>query len=59
MRNSIVYFCLLVCCITVRAEELKLWYSHPAEEWVEALPLGIPFGSYDIWQSVRRGDTVK
>ena len=40
MRNSIVYFCLLVCCITVRAEELKLWYSHPAEEWVEALPLG-------------------
>ena len=40
MRNSIVYFCLLVCCITVRAEELKLWYSHPAEEWVEVLPLG-------------------
>lgn len=26
--------------LTVQAEELKLWYSTPATEWVEALPLG-------------------
>lgn len=40
MRNSLVYLCLLVGCITAKAQELKLWYSQPAKEWVEALPLG-------------------
>lgn len=32
---------LSLCCSTVlRADELKLWYAQPANEWVEALPLG-------------------
>ncbi|HOQ03932.1 MAG TPA: glycoside hydrolase family 95 protein [Anaerohalosphaeraceae bacterium] len=34
-------FVLLVCInSTVSAEERTLWYSQPAEEWTEALPVG-------------------
>ncbi|NDV60335.1 glycoside hydrolase N-terminal domain-containing protein [Bacteroides sp. 519] len=32
---------LFVClCLCIHATDLKLWYSKPAKEWVEALPLG-------------------
>ncbi len=31
---------LLVGVWTIRANDLKLWYSRPAIEWTEALPLG-------------------
>lgn len=30
----------MACSLTVSADDLKLWYSCPAKEWVEALPLG-------------------
>jgi alpha-L-fucosidase 2 len=35
-------FCIivLVSCNTVTNTNLKLWYNHPAEQWVEALPVG-------------------
>ncbi|MDR2809327.1 MAG: glycoside hydrolase N-terminal domain-containing protein [Tannerellaceae bacterium] len=36
--NLSLLFLLAVCAIY--GEELKLWYSRPATEWVEALPLG-------------------
>lgn len=32
---------MLLCCLTVKAaDDLTLWYSKPAEAWVEALPVG-------------------
>ena len=31
---------LMVSALSVKAEELKLWYKAPAKEWTEALPLG-------------------
>ncbi|MCD8044388.1 MAG: glycoside hydrolase family 95 protein [Tannerellaceae bacterium] len=34
----VIFF--LTGAVTVRAEDLKLWYASPAKEWVEALPLG-------------------
>lgn len=30
----------LLLCISASADNLKLWYSSPAQEWVEALPIG-------------------
>ncbi|MDH6304903.1 alpha-L-fucosidase 2 [Parabacteroides sp. PF5-5] len=41
MKRSYLCVCLSILVVFVtRAEELKLWYSQPATEWVEALPLG-------------------
>jgi alpha-L-fucosidase 2 len=37
----IIFIVLTVCNLPFRAENhLKLWYSTPAEKWVEALPVG-------------------
>jgi len=33
-------FCLLVSCNTSYSGNLKLWYTKPAQNWNEALPLG-------------------
>lgn len=40
MRKNLL--CLFLACISVTAwaEDLKLWYSRPARNWTEALPLG-------------------
>ena len=39
-KIKIACIALLLCTILVKASDLKLWYSHPATEWIEALPLG-------------------
>jgi len=31
---------LAVCCLTVSAQAHRLWYSEPADHWLEALPIG-------------------
>ena len=42
MKRSTILFSLtlLLSCLCVKAEELKLWYSRPAQNWTEALPIG-------------------
>lgn len=40
MKKKILLFCLLFITISVWSQEHKLWYSEPAKEWVEALPIG-------------------
>ena len=39
-KIKIACIALLLCTILVKASDLKLWYSHPATEWIEALSLG-------------------
>ncbi|MDH6313378.1 alpha-L-fucosidase 2 [Parabacteroides sp. PFB2-10] len=40
MKRLCLLFSLLIISAFSMAENLKLWYSSPAKEWVEALPLG-------------------
>src|SRR5574344_442103 len=39
-KIEIAGIALLLCTLLANASDLKLWYSHPAIEWTEALPLG-------------------
>jgi len=41
--NHILFLCALLIAQNLSAQNdnrLKLWYSHPARQWVEALPIG-------------------
>ena len=40
IRNYFLLITAILCSGILKADELKLWYSQPAKEWVEALPLG-------------------
>lgn len=40
MKRRLLFLLFISCCICIQASDLKLWYSKPAEKWVEALPLG-------------------
>ncbi len=41
MKQRNLFLLLFTCyCLFLNASDLKLWYSQPAKEWVEALPLG-------------------
>ena len=40
MKKHILLLSLLFVTISVSSQEHKLWYSEPAKEWVEALPIG-------------------
>lgn len=40
MKKHILLLSLLFVTILVSSQEHKLWYSEPAKEWVEALPIG-------------------
>ncbi len=42
MRAQGVILALLITCVlsNLNAQDLKLWYKHPAEIWEEALPIG-------------------
>lgn len=42
MRYSkiLFLFIVMVYSLAVSADDLKLWYSQPAQTWTEALPLG-------------------
>lgn len=39
-RFNLFIFLTLFCIGLMAADSLKLWYAQPAEQWVEALPLG-------------------
>ena len=48
---------IAICCaIVVNAQQHKLWYSKPASQWLEALPVGnshlgaMVFGGTDVEQ---------
>jgi alpha-L-fucosidase 2 len=40
MKKQVFPLVFLLVSIITHAQELKLWYSHPAQNWTEALPLG-------------------
>ena len=40
MRHLFLSITLFATAITLSAQEHKLWYSHPAQHWLEALPIG-------------------
>ena len=40
MRKIHVIVFLLLLAFAAQAQNLKLWYSKPAQHWTEALPLG-------------------
>jgi alpha-L-fucosidase 2 len=41
MKNRLINLLIVVLyCTILRADDLKLWYRHPAEAWTEASPLG-------------------
>ena len=43
MKYSRIFFLfiiMMVCSLSLLADNLRLWYSRPAETWTEALPLG-------------------
>ena len=40
MKKLFTLFISLSIAMTVMAQDLKLWYSRPAEHWTDALPIG-------------------
>jgi alpha-L-fucosidase 2 len=44
MRSYVILFASLICCVQTSSAQndtlLRLWYNHPAKQWVEALPIG-------------------
>lgn len=40
MKKNLLVVLLLLCSSVAWAGELKLWYSKPAKDWTEALPVG-------------------
>ena len=40
MKKLFTLFISLSIAVTVMAQDLKLWYSRPAEHWTDALPIG-------------------
>ena len=40
MKKNLLGVLLLLCSSAAWAGELKLWYSKPAKDWTEALPVG-------------------
>ena len=40
MKKNLLGVLLLLCSSVAWAGELKLWYSKPAKDWTEALPVG-------------------
>lgn len=40
MKNTLILIYLSLCSIFTSAQDLKLWYSQPAQNWSEALPIG-------------------
>lgn len=40
MKKVLLCMCLAWMAGTAFADHLKLWYSHPAKNWTEALPIG-------------------
>lgn len=40
MKKYISLILILIVCIKVSSQNLRLWFNEPAKQWVEALPLG-------------------
>ncbi len=40
MKKLLIMAAALCACVTMAADELKLWYSRPAVNWTDALPIG-------------------
>ncbi len=40
MKKSLLTAVAVCICMALSADELKLWYSRPAENWTDALPIG-------------------
>ncbi len=40
MKKIFIMAVALCACLTMAADELKLWYSRPAYNWTDALPIG-------------------
>lgn len=40
MKNTLILIYLSLCSIFTSAQDLKLWYNQPAQNWSEALPIG-------------------
>lgn len=40
MKKILIIIILTLCIGQAKAQDLKLWYEHPAREWVESLPIG-------------------
>ena len=40
MKRFYLFPLFLLLAITTMAQQHKLWYSHPAQHWLEALPIG-------------------
>lgn len=38
-RNTLIFLLLLISNVSF-GQDLKLWYSQPARNWSEALPIG-------------------
>lgn len=39
-KLSLIITILTFCSWHSYSQDLKLWYEHPAREWVESLPIG-------------------
>ena len=56
MKRLATILIAICCAIAVNAQQHKLWYSKPATEWLEALPVGnshlgaMVFGGTDVEQ---------
>ena len=40
MRHLFLSITFFATAVTLSAQNHKLWYSHPAQHWLEALPIG-------------------
>ena len=40
MKKTILFVLSVMATVTATAQDLRLWYSHPAETWTDALPVG-------------------
>lgn len=40
MKQLFLFFTICLMVVGVRADDLKLWYSRPAKNWTDALPIG-------------------
>ena len=41
MKKRLIIVCVFACvCAALSAQPHRLWYSHPASHWLEALPIG-------------------
>ena len=40
MKKTFLFLLSVVAAVTATAQDLRLWYSRPAEAWTDALPVG-------------------